>query len=101
MLNDLAAAPFIALVLDDDDVRVYTKGLERSTLEKVASLVEHLGGDTPQHFPVRGDAVEAWIKARRDQHISHSQGWLLLDEMLDEYRLKADLGGSLGEDPHD
>ncbi|MGW5173185.1 hypothetical protein ACWERY_02305 [Streptomyces sp. NPDC004082] len=53
------------------------------------------------HRPARGDAVEAWLKAQRDQF-----GWrgandrLLydaLDGVLDRYRLHADSGTPLGK----
>lgn len=53
----------------------------------------------PDHYPRRGDQVEAWIKDRRDEHKSRSD-WgdtvaEALDNLLDEYRLAADTGQSL------
>jgi hypothetical protein len=55
------------------------------------------------HYPHRGDQVEAWIKDRRDQHEPKQPGtehligaaYDALDNLLDEYRLAADTGQSL------
>lgn len=53
------------------------------------------------HYPQRGDQVEAWIKDRRDSngnkesHGSEAAAWFALDDLLDEYRLAADTGQSL------
>jgi hypothetical protein len=46
-LDDLAEAPFIALVLSDGDVRVYTKGLDDETMEQVASLIATITASRP------------------------------------------------------
>jgi hypothetical protein len=46
----------------------------------------------------RGDAVEAWLKAQRDEyHQTTGPQWVALDEVLDTYRLHADTGTPLGE----
>jgi hypothetical protein len=46
--------------------------------------------------PRRGDAVEAWLKAQRDEYGSKASfEWRALDEVLDTYRLHADTGTSL------
>lgn len=45
--------------------------------------------------PHRGDLLEAWIKARRDEQRPTGEGWSALDDLLDEYRLAADTGESL------
>ena len=58
------------------------------------------------HMPHRGSDVEKWIKARRDaemrQYGSHvsppTPAWHAYDDLLDEYRLRADTGLMLGED---
>lgn len=55
------------------------------------------------HYPHRGDQVEAWIKQRRDDQPQPQDGtrhligaaWEALDNLLDEYRLAADTGRSL------
>lgn len=54
------------------------------------------------HYPSRGDQVEAWIKDRRDQYVGNESGndydsgaWTALDNLLDEYRLASDTGQSL------
>jgi hypothetical protein len=57
----------------------------------------------PEYVPMRGDAVEKWLKAKRDEwprpHSSmETQGWDVLDELLDEYRLRADTGLTLTDD---
>lgn len=55
--------------------------------------------------PQRGDAVEAWIKARRDEYAGSADQpsrWAL-DDLLDDYREHADTGTPLGEEvrgPH-
>jgi hypothetical protein len=50
------------------------------------------------HYPHRGNQVEAWIKDRRDALGSSSaEPWQILDDLLDEYRLAADTGMSLEE----
>ncbi|MEU8035688.1 hypothetical protein [Streptosporangium sp. NPDC049078] len=46
----------------------------------------------------RGDAVEAWIKAKRDAHVKESGYWWALDRLLDEYRLHADYGTPLDKE---
>jgi hypothetical protein len=47
---------------------------------------------------IRGDAVEAWIKSKRDEHLQGTAEWHALDGLLDAYRLHADCGTSLEED---
>lgn len=49
------------------------------------------------HLPHRGDAIEAWIKSKRDEHGAHredsgSEAWTAVDNLLDDYRLAADTG---------
>lgn len=43
--------------------------------------------------PKRGDEVEAWLKAWRDQEIG--EAWRALDDALDDYRLHSDTGSPL------
>lgn len=46
--------------------------------------------------PRRGDQVEAWLKAQRDDHRDADRGqWTVLDNLLDRYRLHADTGTPL------
>ncbi|MBR8638657.1 hypothetical protein KEF29_03420 [Streptomyces tuirus] len=53
-------------------------------------------GGGPQQ-PSRGDAVERWLKAQRDEHRDTGRGvWTTLDNLLDRYRLHADMGVPLG-----
>lgn len=42
------------------------------------------------HYPQRGDQVEAWVKDCRDIFEEGSTSWAALDMLLDEYRLAAD-----------
>lgn len=61
-------------------------------LEEYVKLVHHM--------PMRGDGFARWLKAWRDKYgpdIYHSV-YGALDEMLEEYRLRADQGLSLEED---
>lgn len=56
------------------------------------------------HWPHRGSDVEAWLKAKRDSCGTREQRlrdaplnytWHVLDNLLDEYRLRADVGATL------
>lgn len=51
---------------------------------------------TPADHPRRGDAFEAWLKARRDATTTWTP-WHALDDILDRYRLHADTGTPLDE----
>jgi hypothetical protein len=47
--------------------------------------------------PRRGDAVEAWLKAKRDLFCeTHDSQWEVIDDLLGAYRLHADTGAPLG-----
>lgn len=50
--------------------------------------------DLPEaHVPHRGSDVEAYIKARRDSFMQLEDAeWFALDDLLDDYRYRADLG---------
>lgn len=57
---------------------------------------------SPSHQPHRGSDVETFIRNFRDQHGPsfdgndlHSESWYSLDNLLDEYRLRADIGITL------
>jgi hypothetical protein len=56
--------------------------------------------DAITRLPFRGSDVEAWLREHRDrcQHYGDRQGYLLLDSMLDDYRLRADMGRALRDD---
>lgn len=45
----------------------------------------------------RGDDVDVFIKRHRDTFPADSEGFFLLDSVLDEYRLAADTGSPLGK----
>lgn len=55
------------------------------------------------YFPKRGDAVEKWLKQRRDEYPKPESGtihligmeWTALDNLLDDYRWAADTGQTL------
>lgn len=50
------------------------------------------------HRPERGSDVEAWIKAKRNRFMQlEDVEWFAIDDMLDEYRLRADTGTNLLE----
>lgn len=54
----------------------------------------------PEHTPRRGSDVEAWLKTFRDRfdETGIAEGdlrWNVLDDLLDEYRLRADVGAAL------
>jgi hypothetical protein len=52
------------------------------------------------HFPRRGDAVEAWIEAHRDQYEDggNDLAYDALDTLLGGYRYRADIGISLTDE---
>ena len=57
------------------------------------------GYDLPA-LPRRGDAVEAWLRAQRDQYdngFTRDPQWEALDATLDAYRLHADTSTPLGQ----
>lgn len=47
---------------------------------------------------VRGDAVAAWLKTKRDEYQKHATSWYALDSLLDDYRRHADCGTPLSEE---
>lgn len=47
------------------------------------------------HQPHRGSDVEAWLRQYRDQFPKLTTAWYALDDLLDEYRLRADVGRTL------
>jgi hypothetical protein len=48
-------------------------------------------------IPCRGDQFEQWLKTQRDQHREQTDDWILVDELLDQYRLHADTGTPLDQ----
>lgn len=48
-----------------------------------------------QHWPHRGSDVEAWIKTMRNGFRERSLQWRAVDDLLDDYRTRADYGLSL------
>lgn len=70
-------------------------------LRRLVAALTHSGPgyDLPP-LPARGDHVEAWLKARRDEHTdgyTRDPDWETLDHLLDDYRLHADTGTPLVE----
>ena len=54
-----------------------------------------------EHRPARGDDVETWIKRCRDEHSRLGLAWIALDDLLDDYREKADTGTPLWQRPEE
>ena len=48
--------------------------------------------------PRRDDDVAVWLKRKRDEYAANSGSWFVVDNLLEDYRLHADTGGSLTED---
>lgn len=44
------------------------------------------------NLPMRGDAVEAWLEEKRDEHQERSAVWYALEDVLHEYQMKANDG---------
>lgn len=70
-------------------------------LRRLMAALTHSGPgyDLPQ-LPQRGDAVKAWLKARRDRNedrYGRTPDWYVLDAALDDYRLHADTGTPLDQ----
>jgi uncharacterized protein YegP (UPF0339 family) len=53
------------------------------------------------HRPHRDDEVATWMKRKRDTHTPDSTAWRALDDLLDDYRLHADVGEPLDRDVHE
>jgi hypothetical protein len=72
-----------------------------SRLRRFLDALTHTGPSyQPPPLPARGDAVEAWLKARRDEYLNaygRTPEWYALDAVLDAYRLHADTGTPLRE----
>jgi hypothetical protein len=72
----------------------------RAFLRRAVASLTHSGPgyDLPQ--PARGDAVETWLKAQRDE-LADDYGptpeWYALDRALNGYRLHADAGTPLDQ----
>jgi len=47
------------------------------------------------HYPKRGDEVEWWLKDFRNQFDKESPPWMAIDMLLDDYRLRSDVGANL------
>jgi hypothetical protein len=75
----------------------FTLGSQRETFLNG----EWIPSEPAQHIPRRGSDVEAWIKARRDSFQIGHHSWYALDELLDDYREKADQGLMLADDHTD
>jgi hypothetical protein len=58
-----------------------------------SALIAHQEAQQPR----RGDAVETWLKAQRDEYREQTDDWFHLDELLDQYRLHADTGTPLDQ----
>jgi hypothetical protein len=62
----------------------------------------HWDDDTPRvrlpHHPMRDDDVAKWLKAKRDSWGENSFSYTAIDELLDEYRARADYGFTLDHD---
>lgn len=53
--------------------------------------------EPPAIPPRRGDQFEQWLKQQRDQYHEPNDDWILLNELLDQYRLHADTGTPLDQ----
>jgi hypothetical protein len=53
------------------------------------------------HMPHRGSDVETWIINLRDSYADRSRSYWALDELLDDYQLRADQGLMLADDHTD
>lgn len=71
--------------------RLLVKNIKHWTWQRITP-------ESSPHLPRRGSEVEAYIKAFRDRYIGVKgplDPWNLLDNLLDDYRLRADTGLTL------
>lgn len=59
----------------------------------VGRVIAHL-----EHKPARGDDFEQWLRRERDALQEHTIHWMVVDQLLDRYRERADYGLSLREE---
>lgn len=96
--TDLIWLPHVAYL--DTQAGPVELGIDRDIAEQLFhALGAHLTAADGRDYknPRRGDAVEAWLKARRDEYREQTDDWFLIDEVLDQYRLHADTGTPLGQ----
>jgi hypothetical protein len=73
--------------------------LDRPITSQFLDALTHSGPSyNPPPLPRRGDAVEAWLKAQRDEFSEqHDTQWDVIDHLLGTYRLHADTRTPLHE----
>jgi len=78
---------------------VINEAFRRAFWREVRDAITHTGPSyQPEPRPRRGDQVEQWLKAQRDEYESEaSEQWKALNEALDTYRLHADTGTPLDQ----
>lgn len=71
-----------------------------ATFRRFLAAVTHSSPGYDTTPPQRGDAVEQWLRARRDTLVDqHGKppAWYALDHLLDDYLLHADTGTPLSQ----
>ena len=70
-----------------------------SLLRRIAAGLTHTGpGYDLPYQPRRGDDVEAWLRAQRDENRDDDHGrWSAYNDLLGQYRLHADTGTPLDQ----
>lgn len=98
------------IALQVDDLWERMQQIRRNVADPNALLREivYVGGDAERPLtswsaagkllPHRGDAVAEWLKGYRDGLVQGTTAWYAVDDLLDEYRLRADLGLTLAEE---
>ena len=84
----------------EEQIREAVQGLYAEVGFRVLDALDArpvVGEQPDTHAPLRGDAVEAWLKAQRDRDSRDTVRWEVLDDALDAYRLHADTGTPLSE----
>jgi hypothetical protein len=73
--------------------------LVRRLLDRAAARQPYV----PPHFPERGDPVETWLLAKRNERGWHGTNdrtaFNLIDGLLHDYQRHADTGTALDQDP--
>lgn len=75
--------------------------IERGQIYTAPQLVEraadylHEQRTGPDHQPHRASEVCLWLKKWRNEYEPQTEAWTAIDNMLDNYRLMADIGFSM------
>jgi hypothetical protein len=92
-------------ILETVNDRARGDGLTKTERDQLFDDVYELVGKAAErpagHQPRRGDEVEAWLKAERDEYAHGGLTWSAISNLIDAYRMHADASVPLGRDVSD